>query len=1065
MNPWLVLDISETDDKGAIKRAYMSQLSKHNPEDDPEGFQKVREAYEKILAGIDKVTDNTPMGRFMKKVELLYGDFSQRVSAKCWKELLKDDICTQLATEDEAGKNILEFLMEHWYLPGAVLQALDAHFGWLAKKDELKAIIPAGFLDYIEAQMQSEYPRYDLFDTDKNPDRFIYLFFEVEGLINKGELDGIDPMISGMEETGVTHPCLLQVKARLALARGENEKALMFAKSALAQYPDDFNTRFTYAFILHGTENAREALPCFQELFNELPSNFGAERGIIECLISLEEYDEARELLLKAHNKYPSSAFVLGAFQHVSEMLIEKYLKIHQEKPEDTETVFTLAKHYLNRGRCDECCELLTKYASPGCHPSYYEYMGECLLQKGDVEKAVEYLIEDVSAQKKYRNYIHLAFALSEAQRFDDAIRYADEGLSLTDDDSVSKAGLYYAKGIAYHKMKQYDRALAAFDAGIAENSQVQHLYTGKANVYKDMNRYAEAIDCCAEAIAILPYNPEPYAIEMEIYLITNQYQRILEFIERTEAYNISESPAVKYYKACALARLSREDEALEILSELISAEGKGDEEYKPRYYREMAYLSEWRGEFRQAVRHLKKAIALDKKAQWPVWQLHLGRLYNNLGDSQEALQEAMRIFDRLIKEGEHGPAPYIERGASHLLMNKPLLTHMDFENAVKMESSGEADYDRIIQIYSDMKKHNEALRWVERELKLYDSAENRIQKAWVLTNLGRNGEAISYLEEAKKDFPGSDRLHRRLAYCYISMRNDHQKALGEYKAVLEINPEWPNIYEDMGNCLSVLGKHGEAIGLLTGAIEKAPDNVSLYASRGRLYMDTNRQREALADLLRAVTDTNMLSGYWHVHYIYYCIGHLYEEYFNDAGSALKYYKLSLELDNEYSSPLGCIGDIHFYSKNYAEAFDCYNKAFLAVSGSDDAKNLLRRANARKKLGQKRQARNDYKTALKRYGKEPDNACRHSHLGECYLGLGKYKKAFAHFNLAIGNAASCADCPPRVCHEAYFGLCLYYVETGQLEKAMECLETAIKSANAVQYNQYKLELAGKERGI
>ena len=75
MDPWIVLDIQKTSDKEAIKRAYMAQLTKYNPEDDPEGFQRLRGAYEQILSGFDKDEDDTPLGRFMKKTQLLYSDF------------------------------------------------------------------------------------------------------------------------------------------------------------------------------------------------------------------------------------------------------------------------------------------------------------------------------------------------------------------------------------------------------------------------------------------------------------------------------------------------------------------------------------------------------------------------------------------------------------------------------------------------------------------------------------------------------------------------------------------------------------------------------------------------------------------------------------------------------------------------------------------------------------------------------------------------------------------------------------------------------------------------------
>ena len=46
MNFWDILGIAVTDDVSSIKRAYAKELKTHHPEDDPEGYQQLREAYD-----------------------------------------------------------------------------------------------------------------------------------------------------------------------------------------------------------------------------------------------------------------------------------------------------------------------------------------------------------------------------------------------------------------------------------------------------------------------------------------------------------------------------------------------------------------------------------------------------------------------------------------------------------------------------------------------------------------------------------------------------------------------------------------------------------------------------------------------------------------------------------------------------------------------------------------------------------------------------------------------------------------------------------------------------------
>lgn len=51
---WTILELEPTDDKTVIKRAYSQKLKVYHPEDDPEGFQRLREAYDYAMKQANK---------------------------------------------------------------------------------------------------------------------------------------------------------------------------------------------------------------------------------------------------------------------------------------------------------------------------------------------------------------------------------------------------------------------------------------------------------------------------------------------------------------------------------------------------------------------------------------------------------------------------------------------------------------------------------------------------------------------------------------------------------------------------------------------------------------------------------------------------------------------------------------------------------------------------------------------------------------------------------------------------------------------------------------------------
>ena len=150
---WRLLGIEPTKDKKTITTAYRAQLANTNPEDKPEEFKELRAAYEEALRLAEQVDeepvkDQSPVGKWMEKIRLLYDDFARRIQRENWEKLLCDDVCVALDTRPLAEEALLTFLMQYFYIPQPVWQILDGTFHWMERREELYESYPRDFVDY-----------------------------------------------------------------------------------------------------------------------------------------------------------------------------------------------------------------------------------------------------------------------------------------------------------------------------------------------------------------------------------------------------------------------------------------------------------------------------------------------------------------------------------------------------------------------------------------------------------------------------------------------------------------------------------------------------------------------------------------------------------------------------------------------------------------------------------------------------------------------------------------------------------------------------------------------------
>ena len=117
---WEILGIAKTRDEKKITQAYREKLSLTNPEDKPEEFKQLRQAYEEALAyarsNTESKEDDGEVNNWLARLQDTYNDFSKRCRVECWEELFNSPLLESIAGKARIEEELLHFLMDYYFL-------------------------------------------------------------------------------------------------------------------------------------------------------------------------------------------------------------------------------------------------------------------------------------------------------------------------------------------------------------------------------------------------------------------------------------------------------------------------------------------------------------------------------------------------------------------------------------------------------------------------------------------------------------------------------------------------------------------------------------------------------------------------------------------------------------------------------------------------------------------------------------------------------------------------------------------------------------------------------------
>lgn len=390
-----ILGLEETKEEQKIQNAYRGLLRQTNPEDDPEGFKRLREAYETALSWARQPEaaeegEKTEIQAWIDRVDQVYKDIHDRCQPDAWKEVLDDPICEDLDTSLQAREAMMAYLMDHIYLPNRIWRLLDTRFQIIEDREALGQQFPADFLNYVVHYIENqEFINYSLFEVldeeGADADAYIRNYLGVKRMIDQGQMeDGqaeeCKKRLKELRAFGIYHPYedvetlrilySLIERANQGMPEGMKaedtpggREAVRLTAHLLEEYGGDSYILLHCGAAKWALGQEEEADDLWNQVLEQYPAHYMAKFYISRYLMKKGEYRQAKDRLLELVDMDDNDKQVIQMLHEANDALMDSYRnKMAGEDYDESgryEDTLELARCCYQNEHIDEAVDLL----------------------------------------------------------------------------------------------------------------------------------------------------------------------------------------------------------------------------------------------------------------------------------------------------------------------------------------------------------------------------------------------------------------------------------------------------------------------------------------------------------------------------------------------------------------------------------------------------------------------------------------------------------------------------------------------------------------------------------
>ncbi len=862
---WMILGIEPTKDKKEITAAYRAKLSDTNPEDKPEEFKKLRNAYEEALKYAEQADDDskeTGSRLFEQQLNTLYEDFEKRNDPECWKELLKGDFCTGVDTGMIAEESLLRYFMDRYFITHKVWLVLNEQFDWLNRREELYETYPREFIDRVVVAgiRYEDLLPVSMFDPGKDGkacEEYVNLFVKARNTADEEAAEIFEKLHSLTEQHPYGKALELAWKVRQNVPGSFEDFRKLYE-----EYPEDMQIGVSYLSELYRFKKYDEAEDLCKKLAVINPQYAQVTYIYANVLADTGRKEEGitkLNELMRAAGGDSQRLYELDRIRNewAKDVIEEKKIYV-AEHPEDEDAKADLAWAYLESDRDEEARDLALSINGEKAEPFNYnnlmasismsfEWYNDALDYLHTLIEVIKNLPEDSDEETRKRKarlgemYGRLGYVYYMMKDYDKSAEVYEKALGLAKDKSDLLTQLTQ---ISFGK-KDYEKAAEYAKKVTAERPDSYHGYFLLAYAYYKLHMDADAFEAVNRSLDYSKTDLGVYILKVRILIRNGGYDAAKEIIEFIDSNNLSEEPSVLFVKgllketeekdsAEALKYYQKAEEALKdkadkvdfsdemfyrmlcIVGDQSNANKKEDRDKmleiadkglacNPDHKGLLDYKAWLLTRAEQNEEALKIYLQLEKDPNHPVSvDEQIG--YNYYQDLDHHAEDARRYYLKALERNGHYSAHFYIGMCSMYLGDLE-----DAEEHFLILQKNEPDmldsYYRLSFLYERRGELEKALQNAEKVLEIIQSSKDNfvryyLRKVQILRRLGRPEDAVTTVREIMKK-TDYPYGHKMIFDIYVQfgMYDEAQKLMRQR------DPKWPHDanYQDAAVTLEFL--------------------------------------------------------------------------------------------------------------------------------------------------------------------------------------------------------------------------------------------------------------------